>query len=486
MTPDRSGMAARKLVQALSDVARQPHRLMLAAVFFVGLAHLAFLPPFEGFDEEAHWSSVALIADEGRTPVYGADRLDAAVMAYPGPHPYANRPPFDANRGLTYRAYDPDTGETPRQARPPRPFAPAEEANWQAQHPPLYYALLAPLRWVSGGLSWSGQFFALRLVSWSFAFVGLVIGVEAARRYGVLPGAGGAVVMAAWPFLFPQFFPEMARIGNDSLCLLLMAIAFAGFLRLETRGGFGAALVLGAALGAGLWTKAFFLPITAGFAAYYAWRAWRRFQQQTPLTGWAAPRAGALGLAAVIGGGWYVYKLVSTGDVTGGDEFVRLGQDASLIDGLVAHFSILEFGRGLAAIAASFAWAGSWSLARPSELYLVGPTLLVVWVLLRWALQWRTLRPEMLAPGFLAAPMIAGLVFHLLVRTAAGEGGAGTPGWYLHILAPAMGVAVAWGYRGSALAIGLTLYTLAFTIGAWLLQLSMFSGCAAKLGADKN
>jgi hypothetical protein len=92
----------------------------------------------------------------------------------------------------------------------------------------------------------------------------------------------------------------------------------------------------------------------------------------------------------------------------------------------------------------------------------------------------------MLAPGFLAAPMIAGLVFHLLVRTAAGEGGAGTPGWYLHILAPAMGVAVAWGYRGSALAIGLTLYTLAFTVGAWLLQLSMFSGCAAKLGADKS
>ena len=78
------------------------------------------------------------------------------------------------------------------------------------------------------------------------------------------------------------------------------------------------------------------------------------------------------------------------------------------------------------------------------------------------------------------------LVFHLLVRTGAGEGGSGTPGWYLHILAPVVGIAVAWGFQGSRLALGLSLATLLFTVMAWTLQLSMFSGCAAKLGTNKN
>lgn len=486
MTPDRSARAAEAFAHAWLDWLRRPHALMLAAVFFIGLAHLAFLPPFEGMEDDAHWSSAAPMADEAGAPIGGADRPDVAVTAYPGPRPYASRPPFDANGGLTYLTFDPDAGDTPRQSRPPRPVSPAQAAQGQASQPPLYDLLLAPVRWATGGLSWTGQFFALRLVSWGFAFAGLVIGVEAARRHGVLPGAGGAVVMAAWPFLFPQFFPEMASMGHDSLGLLLTAIGFAAFLRLETRGRFGAALVLGVALGAGLWTTAFFLPITTGFAAYYVWRAWRVLREGADLAGWAAPRATGLALAAAMGGAWYVYALTGAGDLSGADGLASLGQDGGGNDGFAAWFAIQEFGRGLAALAASFAWAGTASLVRPTDIYLAGPSLLAVWVLLRWARQARTLQPEILAPGFIAAPLVAGLVVQLLVRIAAGEDGGGAPGGDLHVLAPAMGVAVAWGYRGSSLAIGLTLYTLAFTVGAWLLQLSMFSGCAAKLGADKN
>jgi len=458
---------------------------MLAAVFFAGLAWLFFLPPFEGFDEEAHWSTLSQIASEGRIPVYGVDRLDAGVEAYPGPHPYANAPPFEDGRGVTYRDFGASGLSGPHGAAPPA-YAPGDEPNWQAQHPPLYYLALTPVKLAVSGLDWAGQFFVLRLVSWLFAFAGLAIAVEAlARRPDLLP-PGGAVVAAAWPFLFPQFIPEMARLGNDSLCLLLLAVALVFLVRLDERITLRDAGFLALALGTGLWTKAFFLPITAGVAVWFAWRVWLARSDKALRLTWL--KAGALGVggAALIGAFWYVSRLVLTGDFVGGDEFVRIGEDTRLIAGLIQHFQIFDFGRGLAAIAGSFGWAGSWSLARPAEFLLLGPVLLMILVLARWALQWRALKPIHWLPAFVALPMVAGLVYHLLVRMSAGAGGVGTPGWYLHILAPVVVIAVAWGWRGSWMVKGLAAYGVAFTAYVWILHLSMFSGCAAKLGEVKT
>lgn len=471
--------------QRVCAVLSAPHRLMLVAVFFTGLAHLAFLPPFEGFDEEAHWSSIALMADEGRIPVYGVDRLDVAIDAYAGPHPYANAPPFEAGRGLTYREFRAVSASGPHDAGPLRPFRQGREPNWQAQHPPLYYAMLAPLLKLGGAADWAAQFFKLRLASWLFAFFGLAIAVEAIRKHGVAP-EGGAVIVAAWPFLAPQFFPEMARLGNDSLCLFMFGAAFAFFLELEARNRWRDAVGLGLTLGLGLWTKAFFLPITAGFGAYFFWRLWHVRKDMARVRRLAGPRAGALLCALLLGGGWYVFKAMTTGTVTGGDEFVRLGRESDLISGLIDHFSPGQMLRGVAAIIGSFLWAGSWSLARPDYVYMLAPAALFGFGVVRWARAWLRLPPEAQAPLFLIAPMFLGLVFHLLVRIAAGEGGAGTPGWYLHILAPAFGLVMAWGCRGAAATPVLAGGAVVFTVGVWILQLSMFSGCAAKLGQNKH
>lgn len=470
--------------QTLSDY-WQPHRLMLAAVFFTGLAHLAFLPPFEGFDEEAHWSSITLMASQHRIARYGEDRLDRAIEDYQGPYPYANTPPFEQTRGLSYRTFDPATGVGPHTTSPDTPFQPGYELNWQAQHPPLYYAVLSPVQALFSGGSWASQFLVLRLVSWIMAFAGLAVCVEAATRYGVIPN-GAAIMMAAWPFFFPQFFPEMARLGNDSLCLFFMGMAMVFLIRLDRMPTWTHASGLALALGLGLWTKAFFLPISAGVGLYLVWAGYHRLKSADPFRRWAICHASAMAGALALGVGWYLYKLLSTGTVTGGDEFIRLSEDATGVSALLANFDLVELLRGLGAIVASFAWAGSWSLARPDEILILPPVLLLVLVLIRWMLRWKTLPVLAQSALFIAPPMVLGLVFHLLVRTAAGEGGGGTPGWYLHILAPVVGIAVAWGFQGSRLALGLSLATLLFTVMAWTLQLSMFSGCAAKLGTNKH
>jgi hypothetical protein len=45
--------------------------LYLLTLFLIGLGYLAILPPFEGFDETAHYSSVRQIADTKTIPSKG-------------------------------------------------------------------------------------------------------------------------------------------------------------------------------------------------------------------------------------------------------------------------------------------------------------------------------------------------------------------------------------------------------------------------------
>src|SRR5215831_2642125 len=59
---------------------------LLLASLLIGLAHVAGLPPFEGFDETAHYSYIEQIAKTGTLPRFGdkitqhAEDVDAAYL----------------------------------------------------------------------------------------------------------------------------------------------------------------------------------------------------------------------------------------------------------------------------------------------------------------------------------------------------------------------------------------------------------------------
>ncbi len=452
--------------------------LLLAAVALIGLAHTALLPPWEGFDETAHWSYVQELADTGRPPQYGVDGLSRDTDRYLGPMTYSGAAPFEQTGRMTFRRFQ-QAGAPTIHGGPDR-YRPDAVPNWQAQHPPLYYALLTPVYLLTRSWGWTDHLLALRLVSFAFAFTGFVIGVMATARDATRFGPWAAPIVAAWPFLFPQFFPEFARLGNDSLCLLFAGLAWLFLLRLLTGGGgWLSSVALGAVLGLGLLTKAFFLPIGAGAGVLLLARWWMGGRRPA----WLGQAALAGLVALVIGGWWYVEKRLETGSLTGSDEFIRLaraGGAATLAEG----FSAGEFVRGLAVILGTFLWAGTWSLARLSELWLAVPAALLLVCGVDYA---RGLRRGGLiawAPLALAAPMAAGLIYHVFVWMAGTS--AVTPGWYFHILAGPLGLAVARGWRRPRLLAGLTTATVIFTAVAWAYQLSLFSGCAAKLGDDKH
>lgn len=465
---------------------------LLLATLATGLGWIALLPPFEGFDESAHYSYVQELADSGRLPVFGSSVLSADVAAWRAtrPTPYRDRPPFEANGGITYREYFAGAdGRAPAPAvDPPRRFAPGAGHNWQSQHPPLYYALLAPLYHLTRDWSWPAQLLVLRSASLLLAIGGLWLAARATARH--LRGIGGdaaalAAAPLAWPFLFPMFFSSLGRLGNDSLCLLLTAGVWRHLLAMEERAPRQRdAAVLGGILGAGLLTKALFVPIAVAVTAHLAWR--RRW----------STLAIALPLAAAIGGSWYAHVSAAAGRVVVSDQYARFLDHGGLAL-LVERFEWLALAKGLYWVTASFVWGGSWSLAHVSEWWRLPAVALLLLVAgcAAWA---RVTAPGRRDDGarlawlLVAAFAIAMLAYEVINIAISGSGGA-APGWYAHVLAGPAGLLLALGLAEAVRAMAtrwaltaLFAWVTAFFATICALQLALYTGCAAKLGSNNH
>jgi hypothetical protein len=482
-------MSAIARLRARAALMRLPSALLLC-VLVTGFGWLAALPPFEGFDETAHYSYIQQLADTGTLPVLGESRLSNSVLAYASalPTAYSTTPPFEQNGGITYRDFS--SRPVPRaaldQMQTPRRFSPSNLPNWQAQHPPLYYALMAPVYAATREWSWKHQFLALRALSWTMAFVGLAIGVWATDR--AFEGDETAVttaIAAAWPFLAPMFFPEMARLGNDSLCLLIAGAVW-WLLVLIAKGGATPSIFasLGVLLGLGLLTKAFYLPITVGVLAWLA------------LAGRWRGLGIALPIACLLGAPWYVGQYITQGVITGAGEQVVLAREGGMLQGLIERFAIADFLHALASLVATSAWAGTWSLARVPAIFFAPLVALLVLPFVSYCrgLSVPRLRSIEGVPLVIFLPLAAGLLHHVLMRIALPGPRVGqTGGWYVHILAGPLGFAFAIGVArivrslsSARLFSALGAYSLAYLSIVSGLQLLMYAGCVTKAGASRH
>ena len=191
----------------------------------------------------------------------------------------------------------------------------------------------------------------------------------------------------------------------------------------------------------------------------------------------------ALVIAAVIGGYWYLDNYRTYGSVFGMTEFAAAARYGGVLGGLLRLPPAMlasELAHGLALMVATFVWGGTWTLAHLPA-FLMAPVValallpLLIWLasFLRWPLIGQ-------APLFLAAPLLAGLISHQLLSIATGGYVADTPGWYLHILAGPLSLALALGWRWQRLFGLLAGYAVLFHALSWAGQLSLFSGCAYK------
>jgi hypothetical protein len=472
----------------------------LLGLFLVGLGYLAMMPVFEGADEPEHYSYIRQIAATETIPNLGSSYLDLAYADYLGPRAYSvAHPPFDS--GMVYSKFFglpslvASYRRMYREAPSPASFRPSHEINQEAQHPPLYYMLMAPLVEVLGRLSFVTQIFIMRMVSFFLAVTGVAFGLLAVKTAGTTRQIDQATIgFFLYPIILPMFFPEFARIGNDALCIFLvgvLAYLLSSWRRDESN--IQTSLAIGVALGLGLLTKAFFIPITAALATFLLVR--RRLDK-----GDAATKARRLLSllcmfypAVLIGGWWYLGRLAVFGELSGAVDAITLGHQGGMIAGLKAHFTFFGLTWGIVSTIATFSWGGTGSATFVPLRVQIPLLALIVWIFSAYVTELNKLQKADFAwlPVWLFALFGAGLFYHLLTGLAL-DGTGQTPGWYLHILmpftAPAIGIGVCsllQKARARPFVIGLLLYALLFQIVAIWAQLALFMGCATK-GDDMN
>jgi hypothetical protein len=485
--------------------------LLVLATLLIGVGRLAVLPPFEGIDEVGHYSSIRQIADTGTIPVLGSSYVGQDVVDYyrHSPRTYTFPkilehadskdketviPPEDSitslNKGKTYMDFLTDPGSTDyyrKTYREPKiyaSFTPSRIQNWQAQHPPLYYLMMAPIMKATDSLPFVTQFFVLRLVSFLLAFSGLMVGL-----YGSLAGAeeGKRKYVAAafllYPLMVPMFYVEFGRLGNDSLCLFLMGIIWALLMRwVNDEHNTKRNLALGACFGLGLLSKAFFLPVLAGFGLFLVARLWRDRsdkklvkERMDDLTLFFVPSfVAALGL---------MFYLKTYGPFAGGLDFIIAHRDCKLIS-VITEINVFSFLRGLTEILVTWSTPIA-ALSKDMALFAGAPFLLILWFIALYLLKARkhSLTEPIWLPVWLSAPMIGGLIYHLVLSLGS-WGASNTPGWYLNILAPAIAITFAHGMKQieqqpvsrwilKGLLLGAILY---LVVSTWS-RMALYAGC---------
>ena len=466
---------------------------LLLASLLIGLSHVAGLPPFEGIDETAHYSYIEQIAKTGTLPRFG-DKLrqdveDAkgALEAAPGPR----------IRSLRYRNLFTADAEIIKRARqavkaprdPPPTGKPGSVRNWQAQHPPFYYALLTPAYLLSERWSLVGQLALLRGLSYLAAWLSLCLAVFVAAKTFPASGPGRAMIAAPalWPFVFPGWFPEMARLGNDSLVALLVACAVAVVTCAPIR-RWSTWLLLGVICGLGALTKATFLPFLAVIALLLLYRTWRRDASPWQFVGFLAT-------VIAVAGWWYFQRSVETGMLFATIDGMDLREKGGLIVNLMQHFSVGALAWAIPAAGLSFLWSCTWSFVTP-PLTALAP-LVVMLLLISCAYLFGFHRYRMY-PVVQITPLTLGfwalaIIYPTLVEMALSGrnkfgafGYGGYPGYYLHSFAPALapviGIAITTVARNwlARTVVWLLLgYNIAFLFGATFMQFLYFAGCGS-------
>lgn len=297
--------------------------LLLWVCFVVrGAFYVCAIPLWEGFDEYAHYARIEYLATLGREPLRTTPVPDdiAETMAHVPTH----------NGGMSFDRYWRLT-PTERQT----PFSIPQAYVYEAQQPPLFYWLSAAFDRLLGKSPLASRVVFLRMICVLLASVCVPIGFLIARQvFGKLVLALMSTALIA---ALPLLTYTATHVSNDGLAIGLGTLVVLLVLR---RNG----VALGAALGAALLTKAFFLAFLPPVILLLFYRTTRR------------SAAVALLGAVAIAGWWYGDNWIGTRSLTGNIMLVQpsLGQMAAGISKL-NWIKSADYGW------ITVVWTGNWS-----------------------------------------------------------------------------------------------------------------------------
>jgi len=348
-------------------VAPLHHATLLVIVWLAmllrGLFYCVEQPIWEGFDEWAHFAYIQHIAEchslPPRTELVSS-QIRRSLKLVP-----LSRPAAEAFPGaVTHEAFwHLPAAERIRRRNELFRLSAQYQMNdaspiarqYEAQQPPLYYVILAPVYLLVRPLSLPSQVLALRIVSLlivsSIIFLGSAIALRTLRH--LKPALFCIVILA----VLPGLDISICRIGNDTLAIAITSAVVLYALKCSGSDALLADwLFLGTFLGAGLLTKAYvlallpLLPITALIRSVTDPHVWKRT---------AGSCLGGSILAVSIGGWWYWNTWQKTGTISG-EMFDLATSSFSVAQKLSTAFRINWLAVADAG-AFSHIWVGGWS-----------------------------------------------------------------------------------------------------------------------------
>jgi 4-amino-4-deoxy-L-arabinose transferase-like glycosyltransferase len=279
---------------------------------------VAAVYPFSGHDELAHFSYVRTLASEGRIPEL-PDLQTWRSGLDGGEPPQTDQIPADLYQ---YCRYTLDWYCEPESARwsanPPRivtvPGLGYFPSGYQyvANHPPLYYAVMAPLYTVSAQLSPVAQHYVLRIAAIPFGMLTVYAAYRATRA--LFPGDAFLVVTVPALVAFqPQISYEAAMVNNDIVAIAMTSlILWALIVGVRDRFPLQLCAALGILFGLALLAKGTAITVAPviALAVIFAlgWRNVRGILE----------RGAVIGLpAALLAAPWYAYLYRTYGDFSG-------------------------------------------------------------------------------------------------------------------------------------------------------------------------
>ncbi|MEJ7762297.1 MAG: DUF2142 domain-containing protein [Thermomicrobiales bacterium] len=282
---DRAGLRSR--LAGLTSVQR--FMLVLTALYLVKQVLLVVVhPPFSGHDEVAHFAYLQTVVNEQRLPVLLEDRLPDQLYPYcryvlqwwcePTNPRWVESPPVRLTNGQL------------------------EGMQYAANHPPLYYFLMAPLAVLSSGWGLEAQQTLLRFAAIPFGLALVLLAYGTVRA--LFPGDTFlAITVPAFVAFQPQVSYEAAMVNNDAMAIALAAAILYVLVRaFRDRYPRRACLLLGLLFGLALLTKGTSVTIApsigAAVVASVGLRDWRGIA-------WRGATIGVIALLLV--SPWYLF-----------------------------------------------------------------------------------------------------------------------------------------------------------------------------------
>jgi hypothetical protein len=326
------------------------------AVYALGLfSQVAATPLGEGMDVDGHLAYVVFMVREGRWPLTGEPAMPADVAALRA-HGLASDYVWPGSYARWARLTPTERQRERVLWLAPRPDAPYVSDNYEAQHPPLYYALAYLIARPARSLPYDQQLFRLSVLSVGLSALGLpALWLVFRRRFSA--EASAAVLLAvAW---FPNLMPFVGRVTNDALAFPIAC----WFLWLVDRPRLspGHAVAGALLLVVGMFAKTYFLVFVPVFLAACALRGGG--------AGRPAWRTCGVGAAVLAAGLWplVAVNLATTGLALPVYE-ARLTAGLPLSQKLLALVEI-RWPLFLTLLARGAFWSGYWSWVAPGPWY---------------------------------------------------------------------------------------------------------------------